>query len=162
MQYSGDKPDVQKQLIRREQEGIVASMRPYMTPDGKVADKKVEVALQSFGITLDGSRRPVLIEAPAPAEPRQAPALPSRTPTAAPAASAAPARPTRPATATEVADEFANIGAPAGVAPRAAPTPAKPAAAPAQDKFVVGKEYIDAAGNRAVYRGNGKWEPVTR
>jgi hypothetical protein len=160
MQYSGDKPDVQKQLIRREQEGIVASMRPYMTPDGKVADKKVEVALQSFGITLDASRRPVLIEAPAPAEPRQAPTLPSRTPTAAPSASAAPARPTRPATPTEVADDFANIGAPAGAAPRAAP--AKPAAASAQDNFVVGKEYIDAAGNRAVYRGNGKWEPVTR
>jgi hypothetical protein len=160
MQYSGDKPDVQKQLIRREQEGIVASMRPYMTSDGKVADKKVEVALQSFGITLDANRRPVLIEAPAPAEPRQAPALPSRTPTAAPAASAAPARSTRPATPTQVADEFANIGAPAGAAPRAAP--AKPAAASAQDNFVVGKEYIDAAGNRAVYRGNGKWEPVTR
>jgi hypothetical protein len=154
MQYSGDKPDVQKQLIRREQEGVAAAMRPYMTPDGKVADKKVEVALQSFGITLDANRRPVdadgrrvLIETP-------------RTPTAAPAASAASARSTRPPTPTEAADDFASIGAPAGAAPRAAP--AKPAAAPAQDKFVVGKEYIDAAGNRAVYRGNGKWEPVTR
>jgi hypothetical protein len=154
MQYSGDKPDVQKQLIRREQEGVAAAMRPYMTPDGKVADKKVEVALQSFGITLDANRRPVdadgrrvLIETP-------------RTPTAAPAAPAASAQSTRPATPTEVADDFANIGAPVGAAPRAAP--AKPAAASAQDKFVVGKEYIDAAGNRAVYRGNGKWEPVTR
>jgi hypothetical protein len=157
MQYSGDKPDVQKQLIRREQEGIVASMRPYMTSDGKVADKKVEVALQSFGITLDANRRPVLIEAPAPAEPRQAPALPSRTPTAAPAASAAPARSTRPATPTQVADEFANIGAPAGgaAAPRTQQRPAKPASVPGAPVGHSVGDYVEGKGY-AVYNKQGK------
>ncbi len=154
MQYSGNDPDMQKQLIRREQEGIVASMRPYMTPDGKVMDKKVEVALQSFGIRLDENRRPVLSEAPAPAEPRQAPALPSRTPTAAPAA---PARPTRPATPTQVADEFANIGAPAGgaAAPRTQQRPAKPASVPGAPAGHSVGEYVEGKGY-AVYNKQGK------
>lgn len=84
MTYSGDKPDVQKQLIRREQEGVIASLRPYMDQGNRVTDKKVEVALQAFGITLDSNRRPVMIDAPAPAPAPAAPALPERTPTAAP------------------------------------------------------------------------------
>lgn len=29
----------------------------------------------------------------------------------------------------------------------------------APDKFVVGKAYVDKNGNKAVYKGNGKWEP---
>lgn len=139
MTYSGDKPDVQKQLIRREQEGVIASLRPYMDQGGRVTDKKVEVALQAFGITLDGNRRPVLIDAPAPAPAPAAPALPPRTPAAA-APTAAPRTP-GPGRAGQ------GASAPAS-------TPA------AQDKFVVGKEYRDAAGNRAIYRGNGQWEPV--
>ena len=28
-----------------------------------------------------------------------------------------------------------------------------------KDEFEVGKEYEDASGNKAIYRGNGKWEP---
>ena len=83
VRYTGNDPDMQKQLIRREQEGIVASLRPYMS-EGKVTDKKVEVALQAFGISLDNNRRPVLIDAPAPAPAPAKPALPERTPTAAP------------------------------------------------------------------------------
>lgn len=31
---------------------------------------------------------------------------------------------------------------------------------PTADKFVVGKVYTDAKGNRAVYRGNDQWEPA--
>lgn len=84
VRYTGNDPDMQKQLIRREQEGIVASLRPYMDQGGRVTDKKVEVALQTFGITLDSNRRPVLIDAPAPAPAPAKPALPERTPTAAP------------------------------------------------------------------------------
>lgn len=134
VRYTGNDPDMQKQLIRREQEGIIASLRPYMDQGGRVTDKKVEVALQTFGITLDSNRRPVLIDAPAPAPAPAKPALPERTPTAAPRVPG-PGR--------------AGQGTPA-------------AAPAAQDKFIVGKEYVDAAGNRAVYRGNGQWEPVTR
>ena len=81
VRYTGNDPDMQKQLIRREQEGIVASLRPYMS-EGKVTDKKVEVALQAFGISLDNNRRPVLIDAPKPAPAPATPALPERTPTA--------------------------------------------------------------------------------
>lgn len=88
VRYTGNDPDMQKQLIRREQEGIVASLRPYMS-EGRVTDKKVEVALQAFGISLDNNRRPVLIDAPKPAPVPAAPALPERTPTAAPTKPAA-------------------------------------------------------------------------
>jgi hypothetical protein len=132
VRYTGNDPDMQKQLIRREQEGIVASLRPYMS-EGKVTDKKVEVALQAFGISLDNSRRPVLIDAPAPAPAPAKPALPERTP----------------------AQRVPGPG-------RAGQGAVTPAPAAAQDKFVVGKEYVDAQGNRATYRGNGQWEPVKR
>lgn len=92
VRYTGNDPDMQKQLIRREQEGIVASLRPYMS-EGRVTDKKIEVALQAFGISLDNSRRPVLIDAPKPAEAKPATAaLPDRG-APAPAASAQPVKP---------------------------------------------------------------------
>lgn len=132
--YTGNDPKMQRQLVRREQEGVIEALRPYMSKDGRVIDRDVEVALRSFYITLDDNRRPVLIDAPAPAPAPAKPALPERTPTAAPRVPG-PGR--------------AGQGTPA-------------AAPAAQDKFIVGKEYVDAAGNRAVYRGNGQWEPVTR
>lgn len=34
------------------------------------------------------------------------------------------------------------------------------AAQATQDRFETGKEYTDAAGNKAVYRGNGQWEEI--
>lgn len=89
MQYSGNDPTMQAQLIRREREGVVASLRPYMTPDGKVMDKKIESALQAFGIRLDDNRRPIVPDAPAmpekPAKPRTAGDVVSSAPAAAPA-----------------------------------------------------------------------------
>jgi hypothetical protein len=108
MAYSGNDPDMQKRLIRREQEGVVAALRPYMAQDGTVTDKKIESALQVFGIRLDENRRPVLSEAPAmPAPPptagdrraqpggataTPAAATPIPAPTAAPAAAPGPGR----------------------------------------------------------------------
>jgi len=108
MAYSGNDPDMQKRLIRREQEGVVAALRPYMTPDGRVTDRKIESALQVFGIKLDGNLKPVYSEAPEmPAPPptagerraqpggataTPAAATPIPTPTAAPAAAPGPGR----------------------------------------------------------------------
>lgn len=96
VQYSGDDPEMQKRIVRREQEGVVASLRMYMTQDGRVTDKKVEQALSAFGITLDQNQKPLdlnkkslLTEASEPPpNPREKPAVPPRTPAAASAASA--------------------------------------------------------------------------
>jgi hypothetical protein len=79
-----------------------------MAQDGTVTDKKIESALQVFGIRLDENRRPVLSEAPAmPAPPptagdrraqpggataTPAAATPIPAPTAAPAAAPGPGR----------------------------------------------------------------------
>lgn len=138
VRYTGNDPDMQKQLIRREQEGIVASLRPYMDQGGRVTDKKVEVALQTFGITLDSNRRPVLIDAPAPAPAPAKPALPERTPTAAPRVPG-PGR----------AGQGAATPSPAPAAPRK-PTsvPGAPAGHTVGD-FVQGKGY-------AVYNKKGE------
>lgn len=138
VRYTGNDPDMQKQLIRREQEGIVASLRPYMDQGGRVTDKKVEVALQTFGITLDSNRRPVLIDAPAPAPAPAKPALPERTPTAAPRVPG-PGR----------AGQGAAAPSPAPAAPR---KPTSVPGAPAGHtvgEFVQGKGY-------AVYNKEGK------
>lgn len=98
VQYTGDDAEMQKRIVRREQEGVVASLRMYMTQDGRVTDKKVEQALSAFGITLDDKQKPVLIEA-APMPPaRERPAVPPRTPAA---ASAPSAQAPKPATTPE-------------------------------------------------------------
>lgn len=139
VRYTGNDPDLQKQLIRKEQEGVIDALRPYMS-NGKVTDKKVEVALQAFRISLDSNRRPVLIEAPAPAPAPAKPALPERTP----AATSAPTRTPGPGRAGQ--------GAPAA-APAAAPRkPTSVPGAPAGHtigEFVQGKGY-------AVYNKEGK------
>lgn len=102
VQYSGDDPEMQKRIVRREQEGVVASLRMYMTQDGRVTDKKVEQALSAFGITLDENQKPILIEA-APMPPaRERPAVPPRTPSAAATAVPLPSTPApKPATTPE-------------------------------------------------------------
>lgn len=83
VQYSGDDPEMQKRIVRREQEGVVASLM-RLEPTGRVTNKNIELALSAFGITLDEDRKPVLIEA-APMPPaRERPAVPPRTPSAAP------------------------------------------------------------------------------
>lgn len=100
--YTGNDPNMQKQLVRREQEGVIDALRPYMSKDGRVIDRDVEVALRSFYITLDDNRRPVLIDAPKPAPAPAKPALPERTPgpgragQGTPAPSPAPAAPRKP------------------------------------------------------------------
>ena len=136
VRYTGNDPDMQKQLIRREQEGIVASLRPYMS-EGRVTDKKVEVALQAFGISLDNNRRPVLIEAPAPAPAPAKPALPERTPTA-PTRTPGPGR--------------AGQGAPSA-APAAAPR--KPTSVPGAPAGHTVGEFVQGKGY-AVYNKEGK------
>lgn len=100
VQYSGDDPEMQKRIVRREQEGVVASLM-RLEPTGRVTNKNIELALSAFGITLDEDRKPVLIEA-APMPPaRERPAVPPRTPAAASATSAPSAQAPKPATTPE-------------------------------------------------------------
>jgi hypothetical protein len=151
MAYSGNDPDMQKRLIRREQEGVVAALRPYMGQDGTVTDKKIESALQVFGIKLDENRRPVLSEAPpmpAPpptpgerrAQPKQSAASAAATPI--PASTAAPA----PAAGTGRAGQ--GGAKPAAVPPKPTSVPGAPAGHTVGD-YVQGKGY-------AVYNKEGK------
>lgn len=151
MAYSGNDPDMQKRLIRREQEGVIAALRPYMGQDGTVTDKKIESALQVFGIRLDENRRPVLSEAPpmpAPpptpgerrAQPKQSAASAAATPI--PASTAAPA----PAAGTGRAGQ--GGAKPAAVPPKPTSVPGAPAGHTVGD-YVQGKGY-------AVYNKEGK------
>jgi hypothetical protein len=138
MAYSGNDPDMQKRLIRREQEGVVAALRPYMAQDGTVTDKKIESALQVFGIKLDENRRPVLSEAPAMPEPRPKPSLPERG--AAPAATAVPV--------PGAGRAGQGAAKPAAVPPKPTSVPGAPAGHTVGD-YVQGKGY-------AVYNKEGK------
>lgn len=134
--YTGRDQAAQQRIIRREQEGVVASMRMYMTQDGKVTDRKVEQALSAFGITLDEQRRPVLINAPA------APQAPEGTPGS------------RLNADVEAATAKPGVRIGRTITPAPAPKPTT------EDKFVVGQEYKDKNGNRAKYLGNGQWQPL--
>jgi hypothetical protein len=147
-------PEIEQRLFVEQNQAVieVARQAGYIDRDYRVTDNKVRGALSAFGIFLDENGK---VKVP---ETTKSDSSSSKSSSQ----TKVPPVPARTMTPTEAADDFASIGAPAGAAPRPAPAPAKPAAAPAQDKFVVGKEYIDAAGNRAVYRGNGKWESVTR
>jgi hypothetical protein len=103
VEYYGNDPDLQKQLARRDQEGIVNALRPYMTPDGRAMNRDVEAALRAHNIDIDENRRPVLIEAPAPAAPRTTPTVPPATPGAGRAGQAKPAAaPPAPAAAATI------------------------------------------------------------
>ena len=101
VQYSGDDPEMQKRIVRREQEGVVASLM-RLEPTGRVTNKNIELALSAFGITLDEDRRPVLIDATPMPPARERPAVPPRTPSAAASAASAPSTPApKPATTPE-------------------------------------------------------------
>jgi len=141
MAYSGNDPDMQKRLIRREQEGVVAALRPYMAQDGTVTDKKIESAVQVFGIRLDENRRPVLSEAPAMPEPRPKPSLPERG--AAPAAPAATAVP------------VPGAGRAGQGAPKPAAVPPKPTSVPGAPAGHTVGDYVQGKGY-AVYNKEGK------
>jgi hypothetical protein len=108
VEYYGNDPDLQKQLARRDQEGIVNALRPYMTPDGRAMNRDVEAALRAHNIDIDENRRPVLIEAPSPAAPRPTPTVPPATPGAGRAGqdkpAAAPPAPAAAATINEARD----------------------------------------------------------
>jgi hypothetical protein len=152
MAYSGNDPDMQKRLIRREQEGVVAALRPYMGQDGTVADKKIESALQVFGIRLDENRRPVLSEAPA---------MPAPPPTAGERRAQPGGATATPAAATPIPTSTA-APAPTARTGRAGQGGAKPAAIPPKPTSVenapaghtVG-EYVQGKGY-AVYNKEGK------
>lgn len=126
--YGGQLPPdvVNENILYVERKGIIdsAKLSGYIDKDNTVRNPQARGALSGFGFKFNGDK---VIEPDKPSKDLTVEARPT-TERAMPvkAAPAAPARPARPATATEVADEFANIGAPAGAAPR--PAPAKPAA----------------------------------
>ena len=151
MAYSGTDPDMQKRLIRREQEGVVAALRPYMTQDGRVTDRKIESALQTFGIKLDGDGRPVLSEAPP---------MPAPPPTAG-ERRAQPKQSAASAAATPIPASTA-ASAPAARTGRAGQGGAKPAAVPPKPISVTNApagstvgEYVQGKGY-AVYNSKGE------
>jgi len=152
--YDGQLPPelVEQHLLYTEQQAILeaAKQSGYIKQDNTVVNPLVRGALSEFFFKFDGNKvlSPTKPERSLDVEVKPEPkTLPPRTG----AASAAPA--------------------PAASAPTRTPGPGRagqgtsaPAAAPAaaKDKFVVGKEYEDADGNRAIYLGNGQWKPVTK
>lgn len=156
--YSGDDPVLQRQILRKQQEGAINTLSPYLlrNKDGSYSlrdnDPKIEVAVRAFAIDVDpNTRRLILADAPPLAETKKPPPT---LPPATPASSAAPA-PAASAPTRTPGPGRAGQGA-AAAAPAAAPRTAT------KDKFEVNKEYEDADGNRAIYLGNGQWKPVTK
>jgi hypothetical protein len=141
VKYSGNDPDLQRQLVRRDQEGIVNALRPYMTPDGRAMNRDVEAALRAHNIELDKDRRPVLIEAPAPAAPRPTPTVPPATPGAGRAGQAKPAA--------------APAASAAATPPRTQQRPAKPASVPGAPVGHSVGDYVEGKGY-AVYNKQGQ------
>jgi hypothetical protein len=114
---------VNENILYVERKGILesAKLSGYIGKDNTVENPLARGALSGFGLKFNGNK---VIEPDKPSKDLTVEARP--TTVAVPPAPAASARPARPMTPTEAADDFANIGAPAGAAPRAAP--AKPAA----------------------------------
>ena len=115
-------PEIEQRLFVEQNQAVieVARQAGYIDRDYKVTDNKVRGALSAFGIFLDENGKVKVPET-------------TKSDTSSSKSSSQTKVPPVPAstmTPTEAADDFANIGAPAGAAPRPAPAPApaKPAA----------------------------------
>lgn len=113
-------PEIEQRLFVEQNQAVieVARQAGYIDRDYKVTDNKVRGALSAFGIFLDENGK---VKVP---ETTKSDSSSSKSS----AQTKVPPVPARSMTPTEAADDFANIGAPAGAAPRPAPAPAKPAA----------------------------------
>jgi hypothetical protein len=154
--YNGQLPPdvVNENILYVEQKGIIdsAKLSGYIDKDNTVRNPLARGALDNFGFKFNGNK---VIEPTKPSKDLTVEARP--TTVAVPPAPAASSRPARPMTPTEVADDFANIGAPAGgaAAPRTQQRPAKPASVPGAPTGHSVGDYVEGKGY-AVYNKQGK------